>query len=353
MAQVTVRVAEKSDDAALCRLMEECPMGKRIRVTFRRRGGFFIGAKVQSEDPFIFGAFEENGRAIGIFSAGNRRVWIDGELRRVRYLSDLRIHPEHRNGRWLARGFREVNKLLGDGFGQTLVLSDNKKAKALLTSHRAGLPIYHPAGEYRTLFFGKKSGKFSSQFEIRKASRDDSSIMQDLHEQHANRYHFSPVLDFSSEMGQGYFQDLQWEDFYLAFYGGQLIAMVGVWDQSHFKQLAVESYSPGIVLSRRLIKYYAGVSLPKIGEASMTRVLTSVACRESDQNAVRDLVGFIIRNMKPEIVLMAGFDSLDPVLTSLKKIRHWSETGTHYLVGKVPDHLLDQTKPVLFDIARI
>ncbi len=353
MARVIVRTAENSDDDALCRLMEECPMGKRIRVTFRRRGGFFKGARVQSEDPFIYGAFEENGKAIGAFSAGNRRVWIDGKVQAVRYLADLRIHPEHRNGRWLARGFRKVNELLGDGFAQTLVLSDNKKAKTLLTSRRAGLPSYHPTGTYRTLFFGKKSRRFTTPFEIRKASRDDAAIIQELHEQHASRYRLSPVLDFSSEMGYGYFQGLSWEDFYLGFRDGQLVAMVGVWDQSGFKQLVVESYSPEMAFSRPLIKCYTGMSLPKVGEAATTRALTSIACREFDQDVLRDLVRHILIKMPTGVFLMAGFDSLDPVLKSLSGIRHWSETGTHYLVGKIPEHLLAESKPVLFDAARI
>lgn len=353
MARLIERRAEAGDDAALCQLMRDCPMGERVRITLRRDGGYFQGAAVQTETPFIYAAFDDHGRAMGVFSAGSRRVWINGEPRAVRYLSDLRIHPDVRGKRWLLKGYAKVSELLGDGFAQTLILSDNHEVDQLLTSGRIGIPRYHPAGEYLTFMFGHANYGSSSSYSIRRAVGADLSSMQKLYDAYASRRQFAPVLDFSVVGKSAYFDDLCLKDFCLVLRRGELVAMAALWDQSSFKQLIVEHYSRALRILRPVLTCYTGVNLPHRGQVLRTRALTAMAFVEDDPKALIELVGFARSQLSNGEHLMIGLDARDPNIPCLKRMRHWTERGRHYLVGSPPPDLIGDGRLFAFDIARV
>ncbi len=102
MAGLTFRQAVEAAHAALEELFRATSMGLRIQICFERDRDFFAGARVQAEEPCVWAALENGGRAVGVFSAGSRQVW-GGKP--VRYLSDLRIHPGWQGSSVLARGF--------------------------------------------------------------------------------------------------------------------------------------------------------------------------------------------------------------------------------------------------------
>jgi hypothetical protein len=353
MARLIDRCAEAGDDAALCQLMRECPMGERVRVTLRREGGYFRGAAVQSERPFVYAAFDDRGKAMGVFSAGSRHVWVNGEPREVRYLSDLRIHPDVRGKRWLLKGYAKVRELLGEGFAQTLILSDNHEVNQLLTSGRTGLPHYHPAGEYLTLMFGHSNYGSNSSYSIRSAVDTDRPAMQKLYNDYASRRQFTPVLDLSEVGKSAYFDGLCLNDFCLVLRGGGLVAMAALWDQSSFKQLVVEHYTRGLRILRPVSIWFNGVNLPGQGQVFRTRALTAMAFVEDDPNALPDLVRYARSQLNAGENLMIGLDARDPNIPRLKKIRHWSQRGRHYLVGSPPADLIDDSRLFAFDIARV
>ena len=94
------------------------------------------------------------GRIIGFGCRSFRDVYINGRPEVVGYLSSLRVLPEHRNFGLVARGYAFFRELHGDGrvpFYLTTIAAGNRTALNVLTSGRAGLPVYHPAGTYHTV----------------------------------------------------------------------------------------------------------------------------------------------------------------------------------------------------------
>ncbi len=354
MAEVILREATRADEAALEKLMREIPMGENIRVTFRREGGYFKGAAVQCEKPAVHGLFTDVGRALGLYAAGKRRVWVDGEIRQMRYLSDLRLHPELRGMRWLFRGYRRLSEEMGGECAQSLILSDNREVLKLLTNGRAGLPKYHAAGEYVSYFFGpKKNWRARTECEFRKARRADLVAMQELYDEHARQFQFAPVLDFSTLENSSYFAGLRLEDVYLAFEGGELQAMLGVWDQSAYKQLMVESYSRCFRFLRPFSRLLRGMPLPKAGERIGAKTITMPVCRAGRLDELRDLLQWARSEQERGTVLMLGLDAEDARKAVMAKIPGVSERGRHFLVGEVPEALVDSGRPFVFDLARV
>jgi hypothetical protein len=94
MPGLMVRPAGPADHAALEDLFRATSMGSSIRLNIERDPDFFAGARVQADEPCVWAAFDESGRAAGMLSAGKRRVRVGGGERDMRYLCDLRIHRD-------------------------------------------------------------------------------------------------------------------------------------------------------------------------------------------------------------------------------------------------------------------
>src|SRR5579864_209997 len=155
MGRYRVELAAEPDDADLRHILAQTPMPGNIAVSFRREPNYFAGAEVDGHfRQVVAGRDLDTGRLIGFGSRSIRRLYLNGEPADVGYLSALRLLPEHRNLGLLARGYAYFRKLHGDGrtpIYLTTIAEGNDRALELLTSGRAGLPAYHPAGRYHTL----------------------------------------------------------------------------------------------------------------------------------------------------------------------------------------------------------
>ena len=327
-----IRAPTPDDNDTLCRLFNATPMGNRIQVVFDRSPDFFVGARIQADSPWTLAAFDERtGKAIGCFSAGTRRVFVHGKPRDVRYLSDLRIHPNHRGGRLLFEGYRRLGQMMGPGeIAQTIILKDNARALKLLTSRRAGLPHYFPAGTYATLFLpaGQRRRRESSSYTILRASQADIPSIQAFHTAQSQARDFAPVIDFAKLA-----PSLAITDFLLAYHGKQLVSLIGLWDQSTIRRVRIHRYAPLLKVARPFSTLLSGIPLPREGDVIPITYLTSTASHPDHLAALRALVDHALAQLPRRRLLVAGFDTRDPSLQAFRGLRQRRECGQHFLVA--------------------
>jgi hypothetical protein len=351
MAGLIARPAVQADHAALEELFRTTSMGKRIQIGFERDPDYFAGAKVQAEEPCVRGFFDGNGRAVGLFSAGSRRVWLDGEIR-MRYLSDLRIHPDWQGSSLLARGFRLLRREIfhpGE-WAQTLVLEDNVQALELLTSRRGGLPEYRPAGRYVSWLLPEQRVAHEPGILVRRAGLTDIGAMQVLLDAAAKRRSFAGIVKLA-DLGNPFWQDLAVEDFLLAQQGQEIVGMMGLWDQNRYQRIRICGYTRAVATLRPFWNTIASVPLPGLGQTLPLRKATAIACREDDPAILRALLSFALAR-KDRRLLLLGLSAADPLVPALSKMRGRREYGRHFLVGweGTPP---DWREPFAFDAARI
>ena len=351
MAGVILRPALQEDHAALEHLFRETSMGKSIRIGFERDPDYFAGARVQSDEPCVWAAFEKSGRAVGLFSAGTRRVWLAGEMK-MRYLSDLRIHPDYRGSTLLARGFRALreNVFSPGEWAQTLVLEDNPSALEILTSGRAGLPNYLPAGRYVSWILPEQRISGPGGIKVRLALPDDLDAMQGLLDQSMERRSFM-AMNRLSELGGPVWNGLSIGDFLVAEQGGELVGTMAVWDQSSFQRLRIQGYSNFINTLRPVWNLVANLKLPPPGEILPLLKATSIACANDDPAILRVMLKAALTNLGRKSLLI-GFGSEDPLCSAMNGLKGRVDRGRHFLVGWdgcPPDWKL----PFSFDVARI
>jgi hypothetical protein len=214
----------------------------------------------------------------------------------------------------------------------TTIAEDNQRALAILTSGRAGLPAYHPSGEYHTLAVPVRARRQRSDLpngvEIRRATNHDlDAIVAFLANVGAQRQYFPcyKVDDFGD--GDGLLHGLQPTDVLLAVRHGQIVGTLGIWNQRPFRQTVIDSYSAGLAWVRTAYNLWARVS----GEPRLPRPRETlryvVGALPIVADAERGLFSALVQQALNEgsdsdaTHLLIGLHASDPLLAALQSWR--------------------------------
>src|SRR5262249_45150467 len=150
----------------------------------------------------------------------------------------------------LARGFalfRELHRDAQVPFYLTTIAAGNEPAETVLTSGRAGLPSYHPAGTYHTVALPiprpRPVSPACPRSSIRPARAGDLRAVLDFFAAEGPRRQFFPRLrsdDFSNPEGLMRGLSLDW--LLLAERDGRLIGTLAGWDQHDDRESVIQSY---------------------------------------------------------------------------------------------------------------
>jgi hypothetical protein len=270
------------------------------------------------------------GRIIGIGSRAISTRYVNGERVSVGYLSGLRLLPDYR-GRTglLARGYRFLRELHKDGaaeFYLTTIAADNETAVDVLTSGRAGLPVYHACGNYHTLALStaRKAAAGASNgraVELRQATiADRYAILRFLNECGPSRAFF-PVYEARDLFtGGGLLRGLACEDVLLACRGSDIVGALGCWDQRVFKQIRIHRYRGWLRTARPLYNAWAllrrRATLPAAGSMLRVRLAAIPVVRDDDPEVFRRMLTLMLRRLadRGERLLLVGLHEADPLL---------------------------------------
>src|SRR5579872_3512651 len=252
MSRFQFELATPADDADLRHVLAATPMPGRISVSFRREPSWFEAAVVDGYFRQVVACRDlDTGRIIGFGCRSVRRLFVNGVPADVGYLSSLRVLPEYRNIGLVARGYAFFRKLHEDGrtpFYLTTIAEGNETALKVLTSGRAGLPMYHAAGRYHTVVVAlprqAPGVAIPQDVVLRTATSDDLPALLDFLRTNGPRRQFFPSSerhDFLAD--QGMWRGLQWERVVLAERGGKLLGLIAAWDQHAYRQSVIHSYS--------------------------------------------------------------------------------------------------------------
>lgn len=222
----TFRVATESDDAALRAMLRENGMTTWVEMTIEREPSFFAGKDLFGRDWAVIA--EEKGDLIGMYTAAVMPVHLNGCPTRLGYLGGLRVNPSHRRRiRYLREGYATIGRFAPENvpWWFTVVAAENEGARRLLEAGIAGLPPYHPQGDYVTYALPVARGRRRGLWR-----RANSADVVDFYNRSAARFQYSPVLN--DELAKRL-------DFYVY---GDIEAVAALWDQREFKQIVARRY---------------------------------------------------------------------------------------------------------------
>ena len=326
-------------------------MAGAVSVSFRREPDYFAGSAVQGESVQVIVCIDDaTGKLVGMGSRALRHAYVNGEVQRIGYLSDLRGDARYRGGTLLARGYRYLRELhLADPVPvyYSMILEGNTRALENLTKERCGLPRYDDLGRFLTpllrLEFPKPPVRVHGVSFHQATAAQLPEILDFVGRRQAQKQ-FAPrwsVADFGSPRLRG----LSASDFYLAIRDHRIVGTLAAWDQGSFRQTHVERYSTGLRLLR---PFYNGLarltpakSLPAPGERIAHLYLAFAAVEDDSPEVFRGLLRSLYRDRRggPWHYLVAGLHERDPLAPVLDEYRRIPAAGRLFAVRYPQDTL--------------
>jgi S-adenosylmethionine-diacylglycerol 3-amino-3-carboxypropyl transferase len=326
------REAVPADNLALLDLASACPMEGDIGLCIRRRPDFFALNRLEGDRWRVGVVDGPDGRPVGCVATAERDVYLDGRPSPSMYVSDLKVHPDH-------RGTGAADALTGfarqacvDAGGEHVptfltILAGNRAMERRLEGPR-GLPFLHRIATLRShsvsLLWRRRPPRVDG-LRVERGEPEDIEEMAALWQEVAPGRQFAPVHDAASlahwiERAPG----LHLSDYRLARRAdGRVVGFVGFWDQSSFKQTVVTGYSRSLAGFRLAFNTAAPVlhapRLPAPGGELRHLSAVHVCVRPESREVLRALVVDAYNELRGSgySFFSVGLDVADPLSGAL------------------------------------
>ncbi|MFN7950659.1 MAG: hypothetical protein U0610_02955 [bacterium] len=347
---IWIDLADDADDAELRRLLRDNAMPGGISVAFHREPSFFraVGIEGDAQQVIVGRDAADPARIRGVATRSTRTMWVNGQARRIGYLSGLRVDPAVRQSIWLARGYqklRELHEADPVPVYVSTIIEDNALARSVLASGRAGLPRYRDLGRLRTFsvhLAGRARGARVPGIAVEPGSAERLGEIVACLARHGATRQFAPrwlAADFAGDSPR--VPDLRPEDFRVALRGGRVVGTMARWDQSRFKQTVVVGYGgamrwlrPLYGLAGRLLGF-APLPKPGLPFHYFHAAFASVDPGEDDPRAVfRLLLSTLFDEARGKDYgfFMLGLHERDPLVGVLDEFRYTPYDARIYAV---------------------
>jgi len=325
-----VTLAECGDDAELRALLRDNPMNGSMQVTFEREPDFFAACAIRgSLHQVVVGRDSNSGRIVGLGTRSIADAFVNGRPVHFGWLSDLRLEPAHRGGTLVARGYRFLRQLHGDGrvelYG-TVIFHDNQTALRTIAATRADLPGYHDLGVIHCpgINLRRRKPTLTAGCDIVRAGRELLPEIVDCLNRNNARKQFAPVHDVESFIHGNRWKDFQPSDFVVALRNNHVVGVVGRWDQSAFKQTRVISYGKRLrwmVPAANAVQTLLGApAFPEPGQYVPFFYMSFIAIDQDDVGVFRALLRQVYNDSVGSSFryAMVGLHERDPLLPAMK-----------------------------------
>jgi hypothetical protein len=297
------RLATNADDQELRELLKEVEMSGHIALSFEREPNYFMAsdcANLKSETMLV--VEKESDEIVGVGSRATRYCYLDGHKTKIGYLSNLRGKKEVRNALLLARGYRFLKKLYQKDkvpFYISTIFSDNTIAQNILTSQRAGLPIYQEIGKITTGFISLLGRSKTLSVQVVRLTESIHTIeeMVDFLNGYNAKLQYAPYYRVEDFVGKEKLLGVSIDELYLYLKEGKIVGLMGAWNQTSFKQVKVNSYSRSYQLMRPFYNLFAKLKgvppLPPVGSYIQNIYGSFVAITDDDATVFHALVDAI------------------------------------------------------------
>jgi len=338
---IQIGLATGHDDAAIRRLCAANAVPGTITVSFEREPSYFLGCETMGRECQVLVARRRGHGAddeiVGAACRATRPVFINGEMAEAGYLGQLRVDREFR-GRWLvSRGFHLLRELHDQrpvpGY-LVSVIEGNREAFGVLIHHRRRhFPAFHEIGRLSTLALNvgrmkPMASEVPSGIDVTRAGADDVPAIVGFLGRHGAEKQFYPAYTESDFSGHPAMLGFRVNDFVVARREGRIAGVLGLWDQSSYKQTVVRGHTGWLRASRPFYDLAARLmsrpTLPRPGE-KIRHAYASFACvADNDAAVFRPLLRGVY-NLAAErgySYLMIGLDERDPLLRVARGYSH-------------------------------
>jgi hypothetical protein len=347
-------LATPADNPAIRRLLANNPVPGRVTVTYEREPDYFLGCGTMgSFCQVLVARHQPTGEVAAVASRSTRPLFVNGQVEEVGYIGQLRVDERFR-GRWVvSAGFRYFHQLHADGRVAgylTTIIEGNTQAQGILVDRaRRHFPVYREVDRLCTLaiilrkphklhgaycvvrdLFAPRTTHHAirNTFEFIAASPADLPAIIAFLKQHGPAKQFFPVYSEADFSDGSTTLGFRIEDFVVARQKGEIKGVIGLWDQSSYKQTVVQTYNDSLRWLRPIYNAWLQLRraqpLPPPGQPIHFAYASFICLAENNL----DLFGILLQRVYNLAVeqgyayLMVGLSTRDPLLPVARKYAH-------------------------------
>lgn len=292
-------LARAADEPEIRRLVGATPMPGAVTIRFEREPDYFLGCPIMGDPCDVLVARHlPDGELAGIMCRSERWAFVNGRETRIGAIGQIRI-DERFQGRWLLqRGWRVLG-LLGppDLLYVGVVARDNPRARGTLVGRRppGALAATRLAGmtTFALVLYGFQPSAIRG-CTIERGSRATIEEIVAFLRAAGSRRQLFPAYRIEDFVGGTATRGLELEDLSVARRAGSIVGVMGMWDQSAYKQDVVHAYGPGLRRLRPAYDLAARVigahPLPAPGEPIRSAFAAFVCVADDDPDVFRSLL---------------------------------------------------------------
>ncbi|HEY8207059.1 MAG TPA: hypothetical protein VIG99_06250 [Myxococcaceae bacterium] len=325
---VTFRKATAVDNAGLVALAGACSMRGGLNLCIERGSDFFALSRLFGDPWHVFVAADGvTGQVIGCSGLAFRQAYVHAQPREVAYLSDVKVHPDHR-GPELAAADTLIRNALdacragigGGGIMFFTIMRGNRHAEKWSPGLRGTPPLvrFSTVESFSIpLLWARRQ---DPDHTVTTARAEDVGEMIDLWRRLAPQLQFTQAFDEDSfarwidgapNLGISSYRLLRHRN-------GRLEGFWGLWDQHPVKQLRVVAYGREMVVPRlafNAVARLAGAApLPPPGGELRSLSAIHLCAPLEDPGVLRSLILAALRELRGRgySTLNLSLDAKDP-----------------------------------------
>lgn len=313
--------AAVEDGEDILRIMEEDAAPGDISLLYTRRDNPYTSFLMENKDAQV-GVIKKNGRVVATIAAVPRDMYINGERKRVCYVTNMkRLKSCDAAVNWYKMFADMCRKADCDVYYCSLI-EDNADVRRMLAKKRRFMPYTTPVCIYKTYIISTsvRLRADSYGYEFARAGQTDEAMLLDFLKKNGRKRNFFPVFEDLSDIG-----DLKTEDFYILKKDGIITAAGAVWDRRNVKQYVLNRCKGIYALLRCInpvISALGYIKLPKDDTEVKLAFLSFFLSEDGDEEKYRIFISLLLKEISyiyPMLVI--GTDINNPKYRVLEKIR--------------------------------
>ena len=351
---VAISLASAADDAGVRRLVRTQAMPGRVRLSFCREPDFSAGCAVTGDEYQILVARSQpEGDVVGVACRSVRRVFLNGREQRIGYLGQLRVDERYR-GRWLvSRGFAMLGAMHRTdplpAYLVSIVDGNDEATGILVRKPRRGFPRLREVARYVTFAVRVRRVSIPVARSVSVGAPPSIGDVAEFLSREGSRRQLSSVWTADSLQRLAAY-GLTTDDMRIARADSRTAGVIGLWDQSAYKQSVIRGYSGWLRAASPL--------LPRPG-TRLKSVYASLVCIAHDDVRVFDALLREVCTLAAARgfdYLLVGLDVRDPLSAVVRTHPHVAYPSRLYLASW-PDgdhcHESLDDRPAYVDIATL
>jgi hypothetical protein len=328
-------LAGPDNDPTIRRLLANNPVPGLVSVTYEREPDYFLGCSTMGRFCQVLVArHRPSDEVVGVATRATRPLFVNGQVEEVGYIGQLRVDQRFQ-GRWLvSSGFRFFHQLHADGRADgyiTTIIEGNVQAQGILVRRaRRHFPIYREIDHLCTLavILRQPKKELSSTCEIERGSTAELGAIVAFLRRHGADKQFFPVYSIEDFDDSPATLGFRVNDFILARQNGEIMGVIGLWDQSSYKQTVVHAYHNWLRWLRPFynvgVRLSAAQPLPPPGHPIHYAYASFICVANNNPDIFEALLRQVynLAASRGYPYLMLGLSERDPLLAVARQYAH-------------------------------